>query len=83
MKNTTQYNNSFSSPASYSLMVFRELPLTKSEWLVAENLQFFNKEENGTIYSLKETFKDQAHLLGFIDKLNENHFTIISINKIQ
>ena len=82
MKNTTQHSNSFSSPASYSLMVFRELPLAKSEWLVAENLQIFNKEENGTIYSLKETFKDQAHLLVFIDKLNENHFTIISINKI-
>lgn len=82
MKNTTQHNNSFSSPGSYSLKVFRELPLMFTQWLNTSNLKVVGKEENGTIYLLKEVFKDQVHLLGFIEKLSEQHFTIISINKI-
>ncbi len=82
MKNTTQHNNSFSSPGSYSLKVFRELPLIYNQWLNAGNLKIVSKEENGTIYLLNAAFKDQVHLLGFIEKLSEQHFTIISINKI-
>jgi len=80
MANTSHF--SFSSPGFYSLKFFGELSLLNSQWLNTNRLKVLNKESNGFIYLLHESFKDQAHLLGFIEKLNEHHFTIISINKI-
>ncbi len=81
MPNKAHY--SFSSPGYYSLKVFGELPLMNAQWINATNLKLHKKEGNGNTYLLKEAFKDQAHLIGFIQKLNDHHFTIVSINKIE
>jgi hypothetical protein len=75
MPNKAHY--SFSAPGYYSLKVFGGLPLMNAQWINATNLKLHKKEGNGNTYLLKEAFKDQAHLIGFMQQVYENRFCII------
>jgi quinol monooxygenase YgiN len=48
-----------------------------AQWINATNLKLHKKEGNGNTYLLKEAFKDQAHLIGFMQQVYENRFCII------
>ena len=48
------------------------------KWNITET----TSSPEGIIISAEQIVKDQAHLMGLIQELNENHFTIIAINKI-
>ena len=75
MPNKAHY--SFSAPGYYSLKVFGGLPLMNAQWINATNLKLHKNEGNGNTNLLKEAFKDQAHLIGFMQQVYENRFCII------
>ncbi len=72
---------SFSKPGTYRFKLFGNsivLNHTLKNWNVIKT----KSSSEGIVIYVEQTVKDQAHLIGLIQELNENHFTIISINKI-
>ena len=72
---------SFSKPGTYRFQLFgnsKVLNHTLKNWSIIET----TSSPEGVMINVEQTVKDQSHLLGLIQELNANHFTIISIHKI-
>ena len=72
---------SFSSPGNYRFIIFGN---SLAHNLSLENWHITNTENTaeGILITAEKPVKDQAHLMGFINTLYQNHLAILLIEKI-
>ena len=71
----------FSGSATYQISVKGHLDYDWSDRLAGMTLSHFNLGDE-TITTLTGKIVDQAELLGVLNTLNDYHFAVLSVNKI-
>lgn len=78
MANTSHF--SFSAPGSYRFKIFGKGLVHN---FAMESFQIINTQKitEGFIIDAERTVRDQAHLIGIINMLNNLHFMILNIER--
>lgn len=83
MARNTDDQNPFSTSSLYSVVICGTSLPHCMLWLRNNNFNLLQQQLHIDTYQLKRQFKDQAHLISFIQELFDNRFTIVSIKKEQ
>lgn len=73
---------SFSTRSDYRFIIFSNSPVNN---LALESFHITNTENTseGIVIRGEKTVKDQAHLLSFINTLNQYHLTLLLVEKLK